>query len=67
MKIISKSLEDTEKIVRELVEKEFVRNEVNALVIGLYGDLGSGKTAFHASGGEMFRSERNRHQPDFCH
>ena len=46
MKIISKSLEDTEKIVRELVEKEFVKNDGGALIVGLYGDLGSGKTAF---------------------
>ena len=46
MKILSKSLNDTENTAREFVEKEFVKNSKGALVVGLYGDLGSGKTAF---------------------
>lgn len=46
MKIISKSLEETEKVAREFVEKEFTVSNGGALVAGLYGDLGSGKTAF---------------------
>lgn len=39
-------MKETEDIAREFVEKEFVKNESGALVVGLYGDLGSGKTAF---------------------
>ncbi len=46
MKIISKSLKETEKIAQEFAEKEFVKNESSAVIVGLYGDLGSGKTAF---------------------
>lgn len=46
MKIFSKSLDDTEKIAREFVEKEFVKNSKGAIIVGLYGDLGSGKTVF---------------------
>ena len=46
MKILSKSLEDTEKIAREFVEKILKKNQIKALIVGLCGDLGSGKTAF---------------------
>ena len=46
MKIISKSLGDTENIAREVLAKEIVKSENSATVVGLYGDLGSGKTAF---------------------
>ena len=46
MKIISKSLKETEKIAREFIEKEFVKNEKGAIIVRLYRDLGSGKTAF---------------------
>lgn len=46
MKIISKSLKETEKIAREFLAKRLAKNENDAIVVGLYGDLGSGKTAF---------------------
>ena len=46
MKILSKSLGETENIAREFLAKEIVKSEKGATVVGLYGDLGSGKTAF---------------------
>ena len=46
MKIISKSLKETEKVAKEFLAKIIVKNENGASIVGLYGDLGSGKTAF---------------------
>jgi tRNA threonylcarbamoyladenosine biosynthesis protein TsaE len=46
MKIISKSLEETEEIATDFLEKISVGVYDTALVVGLYGDLGSGKTTF---------------------
>ena len=45
MKIISKSLGGTEEIAREFLAKNISRNGNSATIVGLYGDLGSGKTA----------------------
>lgn len=46
MKVLSKSLEDTEKIAKDFLEKLALSSFEEATVIGLYGDLGSGKTTF---------------------
>ena len=50
MKILSKSLQDTEKTAKEFLEKisrSLGRPQGKAaLVVGLFGDLGSGKTTF---------------------
>ena len=65
MKIISKSLKDTENIAREFSEKEFVKNEEGALVVGLYGDLGSGKTAFTQAVAKCLGVKENVTSPTF--
>jgi len=54
MKIVSKSLLDTEKIAKEFIEKISIGVYGNALVVGLYGDLGSGKTTFTQAVAKMF-------------
>ena len=45
---ISKSIKETEKIAEEFLSKIFKdkNNKTQALVVGLSGDLGAGKTAF---------------------
>ena len=52
--MISKSISDTEKIAKDFLEKISMGVYNNALVIGLYGDLGSGKTTFTQSIAKVF-------------
>lgn len=44
MKYISNSIEETEKIARDFLSK--ISPKDSAIVVGLYGNLGAGKTAF---------------------
>jgi tRNA threonylcarbamoyladenosine biosynthesis protein TsaE len=45
-KIISHNLEETEKIAREWLEEISIKKTSKALIVGLSGHLGAGKTAF---------------------
>lgn len=46
MKYVSRSIKETAEIVGKLLEKEMAKERGGALILGLYGDLGAGKTAF---------------------
>jgi tRNA threonylcarbamoyladenosine biosynthesis protein TsaE len=46
MKIVSKNLQETEEIARDFLEKLSLASYEQATIVGLYGDLGSGKTTF---------------------
>ena len=65
MKIISKSLSDTKKVAEDFIKKlsSGVKNE--ALVVGLYGDLGSGKTTFTQAIAKLFNINEDVTSPTF--
>ncbi|MFH0755465.1 MAG: tRNA (adenosine(37)-N6)-threonylcarbamoyltransferase complex ATPase subunit type 1 TsaE [bacterium] len=65
MKIISKSLLDTEEIARDFMEKISMGIYETALVVGLYGDLGSGKTTFTQNVAKIFNIKEYITSPTF--
>ena len=46
MKIISRSLEETQAAARNFLKEISERKSDKAIVVGLFGDLGAGKTTF---------------------
>ena len=46
MKVVSTSLEQTEKIAQDFVKNLAPHAGIQAFLVGLHGDLGSGKTTF---------------------
>lgn len=72
MKYLSKSLEETKKIAEDFINKikepDFIlKNKKNesALVVGLSGDLGSGKTAFTQALGKILNIKEVMTSPTF--
>ena len=65
MKIVSKSLAETEAIAKDYVNKELRKKEDKALVVCLSGDLGSGKTAFTQAVCKILEVEGNVTSPTF--
>ena len=53
MKYISRNLEETQKIAKDFI-KTLASKENEAMVVGLYGDLGSGKTTFTQNIAKVF-------------
>ncbi len=60
----AKSLKETEKIAKEFI-KNLIPNKDTALVITLYGELGSGKTTFVKYIAKTFGLEKTITSPTF--
>jgi tRNA threonylcarbamoyladenosine biosynthesis protein TsaE len=65
MKIVSKSLSDTQKIAKDFIGKISMGVYNTALVVGLYGDLGSGKTTFTQAVAKIFDIKDDITSPTF--
>ncbi len=65
MKIISKSVSDTEKIAKDFIEKISMGIYDTALIVGLYGELGSGKTTFTQAVAKLFDIDEYVTSPTF--
>lgn len=65
MKFYSNSLLHTKKIARELAKKVLLSPHKKTVVVGLVGDLGSGKTTFVKSFAKEFGIRSNITSPTF--
>ncbi len=65
MKIVSKSLSDTQEIAEDFISKISMGVYNTALVVGLYGDLGSGKTTFTQDVAKIFDVKEDVTSPTF--
>lgn len=65
MILISKNIKDTEQIAEEFLFSIKNRDNASALVVGLYGELGAGKTHFVQSIGKLLGIKRKINSPTF--
>jgi len=65
MGYISSSVGETKKFAAELVKKSFPNKKGGALVFGLVGELGAGKTHFVQGAATVFGIKRNITSPTF--
>jgi len=65
MKFVSKNLKQTEEIAKSFLEKIALEFSDGAIVVGLYGDLGSGKTTFTQSIAKYLGIDENVTSPTF--
>ena len=63
--MISKSLEETKKIAKDFRAKILANSNDQATIVGLFGDLGSGKTTFSQSLGQLLGVQDIMTSPTF--
>ena len=65
MEILSKSVKETEKVAKDFLAQISKINKNQALVVGFFGDLGSGKTTFIQALGKCLKIEEAMTSPTF--
>ncbi len=65
MKYLSKSVEETNKIAKDFLNSLGRPQSNEALVVGLFGDLGSGKTTFTQALGDLLGVQETMTSPTF--
>lgn len=65
MKKFSKSLRDTEEIAEKILELIYKKENISATIIGLYGNLGAGKTTLTQAIGKILNIKENITSPTF--
>jgi len=65
MKFLSKSLVETSKIAKDFLNKISSLKSNQALIVGLFGDLGSGKTTFTQAVGKILGIKEVMTSPTF--
>lgn len=65
MEHISRKIEDTEKLANGYLASLLKQNSEKAMVVGLYGNLGTGKTAFSKAVARVLGIKRKVNSPTF--
>lgn len=63
--MIIKDINDTKKIAQDFLNKILKKENKNAIVVGLFGDLGVGKTHFTQAVGKILGIKRKINSPTF--
>ncbi len=63
--MIVKDINDTKKIAQDFLDKILKKENKNAIVVGLLGDLGVGKTHFTQAVGKILGIKRKINSPTF--
>ncbi len=65
VKKISKNLKDTEEIAKQILKMVYEKEKSAATIVGLYGNLGAGKTALSQAIGKLLNIKENITSPTF--